>query len=85
MGAEEGYDFLRIFIFLRTQKAIVEDPVIGFAVFVFGTQKFQGRIYQLKHLIAAVNALSALFVSTYTCFHRLNTCTNYFKTFYVED
>ena len=33
MGTEEIYDLLRVFMFLGAQEAVVEDPVVGFAVF----------------------------------------------------
>ena len=57
MGAEEVYDLLRVFIFLRAQEAVIEDPVVVFAVFVLGSQEFVDGIHQFEHLIAAFDAL----------------------------
>ena len=33
MGAEEVYNLLRVSVFLGAQKAVVENPVVGFVVF----------------------------------------------------
>ena len=61
MGAEEVCDLLRVFVFLGAQEAVVEDPVVGFGVFVFGSQECYGGVHQFEHLVTAFNALSILF------------------------
>ena len=60
MGTEEVYDLLHVFVFLRAQEAVIEDPVVGFAVFVLGAKECNSRIYQFEHLVAAFDTLGML-------------------------
>ena len=49
-------DFFRVLQLLRREKGIVEDPVILLPVFVVIPQKIYGRLQQLQHPVAPLNA-----------------------------
>ena len=53
-------DFLNIFELLGREEGVVQQPVICLTVFVLGTQQFDCGIQQLKHFVAAFNALGMM-------------------------
>ena len=53
-------DFIRTPVLLGGEKAVIEQPVIIFSVFMLSSEQLHRCFHQLQHFMAAFNALCVL-------------------------